>query len=94
MCIGVGPRYRCAAGVAGHQLRPPHQPQAVYTPHRPLGLGRFGRKGVAINFVKDEDVRALRDIEQVNTARSVYSIISLYYIKYLSYTNMVYTMYV
>lgn len=25
--------------------------------------GRFGRKGVAINFVKNEDVRILRDIE-------------------------------
>ena len=25
---------------------------------------RFGRKGVAINFVKDDDVRILRDIEQ------------------------------
>lgn len=26
--------------------------------------GRFGRKGVAINFVKSDDVRILRDIEQ------------------------------
>ena len=26
--------------------------------------GRYGRKGVAINFVKSEDVRILRDIEQ------------------------------
>lgn len=26
--------------------------------------GRFGRKGVAINFVTAEDVRTLRDIEQ------------------------------
>lgn len=26
--------------------------------------GRFGRKGVAINFVTQEDVRTLRDIEQ------------------------------
>lgn len=25
--------------------------------------GRFGRKGVAINFVTNEDVRTLRDIE-------------------------------
>lgn len=25
--------------------------------------GRFGRKGVAINFITDEDVRSLRDIE-------------------------------
>jgi hypothetical protein len=26
--------------------------------------GRFGRKGVAINFVKDDDIHILRDIEQ------------------------------
>jgi ATP-dependent RNA helicase len=26
--------------------------------------GRFGRKGVAINFVRVEDIKALRDIEQ------------------------------
>lgn len=26
--------------------------------------GRFGRKGVAINFVKSDDIRILRDIEQ------------------------------
>lgn len=26
--------------------------------------GRFGRKGVAINFVTSEDIRTLRDIEQ------------------------------
>jgi len=32
--------------------------------HRIGRSGRFGRKGVAINFVKDEDIRVLRDIEQ------------------------------
>lgn len=32
--------------------------------HRIGRSGRFGRKGVAINFVRDEDVKALRDIEQ------------------------------
>ncbi|ODQ66145.1 ATP-dependent RNA helicase fal1 [Nadsonia fulvescens var. elongata DSM 6958] len=32
--------------------------------HRIGRSGRFGRKGVAINFVNDDDVRALRDIEQ------------------------------
>jgi len=32
--------------------------------HRIGRGGRFGRKGVAINFVTDEDVRVLRDIEQ------------------------------
>ena len=26
--------------------------------------GRYGRKGVAINFVKSDDIRILRDIEQ------------------------------
>ena len=32
--------------------------------HR-IGLsGRFGRKGVAINFVKSDDIQILRDIEQ------------------------------
>jgi ATP-dependent RNA helicase len=32
--------------------------------HRIGRSGRFGRKGVAINFVKNEDIRVLRDIEQ------------------------------
>lgn len=32
--------------------------------HRIGRSGRFGRKGVAINFVKNDDVRILRDIEQ------------------------------
>ena len=32
--------------------------------HRIGRSGRFGRKGVAINFVTTEDVRILRDIEQ------------------------------
>jgi len=32
--------------------------------HRIGRSGRFGRKGVAINFVRDEDMRDLRDIEQ------------------------------
>jgi ATP-dependent RNA helicase len=32
--------------------------------HRIGRSGRFGRKGVAINFVRNEDVRLLRDIEQ------------------------------
>jgi ATP-dependent RNA helicase len=31
--------------------------------HRIGRSGRFGRKGVAINFVTTEDVRVLRDIE-------------------------------
>lgn len=32
--------------------------------HRIGRAGRFGRKGVAINFVKNDDIRILRDIEQ------------------------------
>lgn len=32
--------------------------------HRIGRSGRFGRKGVAINFVKDDDLRILQDIEQ------------------------------
>ena len=32
--------------------------------HRIGRSGRFGRKGVAISFVRDEDTRALRDLEQ------------------------------
>merc|ERR1712049_99936 len=32
--------------------------------HRIGRGGRFGRKGVAINFVTDEDKRALQDIEK------------------------------
>ena len=32
--------------------------------HRIGRSGRFGRKGVAINFVCDNDIRVLRDIEQ------------------------------
>lgn len=32
--------------------------------HRIGRSGRFGRKGVAINFVRDEDMRLLKDIEQ------------------------------
>eukprot|EP00601_Ochromonadales_sp_CCMP2298_P006519 CAMPEP_0173204370 /NCGR_PEP_ID=MMETSP1141-20130122/20072_1 /TAXON_ID=483371 /ORGANISM="non described non described, Strain CCMP2298" /LENGTH=406 /DNA_ID=CAMNT_0014130001 /DNA_START=266 /DNA_END=1486 /DNA_ORIENTATION=+ len=32
--------------------------------HRIGRSGRFGRKGVAINFVKDDDISVLRDIEQ------------------------------
>ena len=35
-----------------------------YYIHRIGRSGRFGRKGVAISFVTNEDVRVLRDIEQ------------------------------
>ncbi|XP_003391268.2 PREDICTED: eukaryotic initiation factor 4A-III-like [Amphimedon queenslandica] len=32
--------------------------------HRIGRSGRYGRKGVAINFAKNDDIRILRDIEQ------------------------------
>ena len=32
--------------------------------HRIGRSGRFGRKGVAINFVKEDDMETLRDIER------------------------------
>ena len=32
--------------------------------HRIGRSGRFGRKGVAINFIKEDDVRGLRDLER------------------------------
>jgi ATP-dependent RNA helicase len=32
--------------------------------HRIGRSGRFGRKGVAINFVRNDDISILRDIEQ------------------------------
>merc|ERR1711992_436761 len=32
--------------------------------HRIGRSGRYGRKGVAINFVRNDDIRILRDIEQ------------------------------
>jgi len=37
--------------------------------HRIGRSGRFGRKGVAINFVRDEDKRLLQDIEQFYSTR-------------------------
>jgi translation initiation factor 4A len=37
--------------------------------HRIGRGGRFGRKGVAINFVTTEDVRMLRDIERSSLSR-------------------------
>ena len=32
--------------------------------HRIGRSGRFGRKGVAINFITQDDIRVMRDIEQ------------------------------
>ena len=39
----------------------------IFLPFLPTRIGRggrFGRKGVAINFVTEEDKRTLKDIEQ------------------------------
>ena len=37
----------------------------IYSPNSRIGRGgRFGRKGVAINFITRDDERALKDIEQ------------------------------
>ena len=41
--------------------------------HRIGRGGRFGRKGVAINFVTTEDVRMLRDIERECSYTFIYS---------------------
>lgn len=37
--------------------------------HRIGRSGRFGRKGVAINFVKEDDVRGLKDLERFYSTR-------------------------
>ena len=37
---------------------------SLFSPLRIGRGGRFGRKGVAINFITEDDKRALRDIEQ------------------------------
>ena len=37
--------------------------------HRIGRSGRFGRRGVAINFVRNEDVGTLRDIERFYSTR-------------------------
>ena len=41
--------------------------------HRIGRSGRYGRKGVAINFVKSDDIRILRDIEQYVLFRANYN---------------------
>jgi superfamily II DNA/RNA helicase len=49
--------------------------------HRIGRSGRFGRKGVAINFVTTSDVQLLRDIEQFYSTQidEVFSLISVIY---------------
>ncbi|KAG1846786.1 P-loop containing nucleoside triphosphate hydrolase protein [Suillus subalutaceus] len=47
--------------------------------HRIGRSGRFGRKGVAINFVTVDDVRILRDIEQFYSTQIVRWLLSRYF---------------
>lgn len=64
----------CAASPARLTLRPALQVSLVINYdvpnnrelyiHRIGRSGRYGRKGVAINFVRSDDIRILRDIEQ------------------------------
>jgi ATP-dependent RNA helicase len=48
--------------------------------HRIGRSGRYGRKGVAINFVKEDEIRVLRDIEQFYSTQVLFSLALLYYI--------------
>ena len=50
--------------------------------------GRYGRKGVAINFVKSDDIRILRDIEQYYSTQIDEMPMNgerLYYLSYVYY---------
>merc|ERR1719235_1048923 len=58
----------CARGIDVHQVSlvinydlPNNRENYI---HRIGRSGRFGRKGIAINFAKNDDVRILKDIEQ------------------------------
>jgi translation initiation factor 4A len=53
--------------------------------HRIGRSGRFGRKGVAINFVTNEDVRTLRELEQFYNTHIDEMPGTLYYL--LTYAN-------
>ena len=55
---------RAASVSASPSELPPPRPDAQNYIHRIGRSGRFGRKGVAINFLTQGDVRYLRDIEQ------------------------------
>lgn len=46
--------------------------------HRIGRSGRYGRKGVAINFVKSDDIRILRDIEQYVPFRANFNYCTVY----------------
>ena len=52
--------------------------------HRIGRSGRFGRKGVAINFVKNDDIRILRDIEQCVSRLSVVGFTQLAIVRILA----------
>merc|ERR1719411_1494612 len=48
--------------VINYDIPRPHQKESYI--HRIGRSGRYGKKGCAINFVTEQDVRALRTIEQ------------------------------
>ncbi len=51
--------------------------------HRIGRSGRYGRKGVAINFVKEDEIRVLRDIEQFYSTQVLHRVNTLHYTLYL-----------
>ena len=53
-----------SAGAARHMAHDPYINDNTLCICRIGRSGRFGRKGVAINFVTEEDQRTLNDIEQ------------------------------
>ena len=59
------PVKQMSAGAARHLVLDPYiNDNTLYIYCRIGRSGRFGRKGVAINFVTEEDQRTLNDIEQ------------------------------
>ena len=58
------PVKQMSAGAARHLVLDPYINDHTLCICRIGRSGRFGRKGVAINFVTEEDQRTLNDIEQ------------------------------
>jgi ATP-dependent RNA helicase len=55
--------------------------------HRIGRSGRYGRKGVAINFVKNDDIRILRDIEQYYSTQVAWILESFFKLFYYHLIN-------
>ena len=51
--------------------------------HRIGRSGRYGRKGVAINFVKEDEIRVLRDIEQFYSTQVLHRVNTPHYTLHL-----------